>query len=122
MIYIEHLCAADLDQHDGPWFGDSSAIAYEGVRHLENSFHQRGVKKAKTTYDPLVEDAVSIELGYSTMAGGSELQMSAWRKGEAFELRATAKAPERPGGPNRHWQARIDTLASAASCRGPTAC
>ena len=21
MIYIEHLCAADLDQHDGPWFG-----------------------------------------------------------------------------------------------------
>ena len=46
------------------------------------------------TSDPLVDDAVSIELGYSVMAGGSKLQMGAWRKGEAFELRATAKAPE----------------------------
>ena len=94
MIYIEHLCAADLDQHDGPWFGDSTAIAYNQVRHLENSFHQRGVKKAKVTCDPLVDDAVAIELGFSVMAGGSKLQMTAWRKGEAFELRATAKAPE----------------------------
>ena len=64
------------------------------VHHLANSFHQRGVKKAKATCDPLVDDAVSIELGYSTMAGGSKLQMAAWRKGEAFKLRATDKAPE----------------------------
>ena len=94
MIYIEHLCVADLDQHDGPWFGTSTAIAYNEVSHLANSFHQRGVKKARATCDPLVDDAVSIELGYSVMAGGSKLQMGAWRKGEAFELRATAKAPE----------------------------
>ena len=94
MIFIEHLCAADLDQHDGPWFGASSAIAYNEVRHLENPFHQRGVREAMLTSDPLVDDAVSIELGYSVMAGGSKLQMGAWRKGEAFELRATAKAPE----------------------------
>jgi len=93
-IYIEHLCAADLGQHDGPYFGESTAIAYNEVHHLANSFHQRGVKKAKATCDPLVDDAVSIELGYSTMAGGSKLQMAAWRKGEAFKLRATDKAPE----------------------------
>ena len=93
-IYVEHLCAADLDQHDGPAFGESTAIAYNGVRHLEKSFHTSGVKNAKKTLDPLIEDAVSIELGYSVMAGGSELQMVAWMKGEAFELRATEKAPE----------------------------
>ena len=49
MIYIEHLCAADLDQHDWPGFGESTAIAYNQIRHLENSFHHRGVKKAKVT-------------------------------------------------------------------------
>ena len=49
MIYIEHLCAADLDQHDWPEFGESTAIAHNQIKHLENSFHQRGVKKAKVT-------------------------------------------------------------------------
>ena len=78
----------------GPGSANPQLIAYNQVRHLENSFHQRGVKKAKVTCDPLVDDAVSIELGFSVMAGGSKLQMTAWRKGEAFELRATAKAPE----------------------------
>ena len=88
------LCAVDPGQYGCLSFGESTEIAYNQVQHLANSFHQRGVKKAKATCDPLVDDAVAMELGYSTMAGGSKLQMAAWRKGEAFELRATAKAPE----------------------------
>ena len=31
MIYIEHLCAADLDQHDGPWF---RAEEFAGARRV----------------------------------------------------------------------------------------
>ena len=46
-IYVEHLCAADLDQHDGSAFGESTAIAYNEVRHLEKSFHKNGVNNAK---------------------------------------------------------------------------
>ena len=73
-IYIEHLCAVDPGQYGCLSFGESTEIAYNQVQHLANSFHQRGVKKAKATCDPLVDDAVAIELGYSTMAGGSKLQ------------------------------------------------
>ena len=72
----------------------STVIAYEEVRDLENSFHQRGVRQALQSSDPLLSDAVSIELGFSTMPGGSELQMTARRNGQAFELRATEKAKE----------------------------
>ena len=72
----------------------STVIAYEEVRDLENSFHQRGVRQALQSSDPLVSDAVSIELGFSTMTGGSELQMTARRNGQAFELRATEKLKE----------------------------
>ena len=110
-LYVEHLCMHDFDQGlqsdsvrregsgasfptGGPWFGESTAIAYEEVRDLENSFHQRGVRQALQSSDPLVSEAVSIELGFSTMPGGSELQMTARRNGQAFELRATEKAKE----------------------------
>ena len=58
-VYVEHLCMHDFDQGlqsdsvrregsrassptGGPWFGESTAIAYEEVRDLEHSFHQRG--------------------------------------------------------------------------------
>ena len=39
------------------------------------------------TYDKYVDDAVSIEIGFTTMAGGHAHQMRAKRKGEAYELR-----------------------------------
>ena len=34
MIYVEHLCAADLDQHNGPWVGTSMANAYQKYSHF----------------------------------------------------------------------------------------
>ena len=83
-IVVEHLCKADLEQRfddDGdsplsftgdvaPWFGRVSAQEYLEVEEYANEFHMRGIKKAKSTHDPLADDAWAIELGVSVYPGG----------------------------------------------------
>ena len=110
-VYVEYLCLSDFDgdcqlpeqRRDGssasrpmggPYFGKSTAMAYERYRKLANSFHQRAQAIGLKTNDPLIDDKVSIELGYATMAGGSALQMAAWLKGQAYKLKAWDSAPE----------------------------
>ena len=95
-VWIEYLSTDDFAQGldvGGPWFGQSLAMAWEELaKDWAKSFHTRGVKVAMKTRDKFHADAVSIELGWSTFAGGSQLQMQARRNGTAYERRSTAAA------------------------------
>ena len=70
-VYVEYLCLSDFDgdcrlpeqRRDGssalrpmggPYFGQSTAIAYERYRKLANSFHQRAQAVGLKTNDPLI--------------------------------------------------------------------
>ena len=113
-VWIEHLSTQDLDQgfaasrrrprggaahaassSGGPWFGEELAMAWDEVSDLAKSFHTRGVRVAKQTSDKFHQDAVTIEFGWSTFAGGSQLQMTAKRHGLAYERKATAVCREK---------------------------
>ena len=87
-FWVEYLSSKDLGQEDGAWFGAASASAYNDVFQLEKPFHTRGVRDALEAKDyKFVDDAKTIEIGYSTMSGGSKVQMEAHRNGHAFNLK-----------------------------------
>ena len=110
-VVVEHLSTKDLDQglvkvcpggrptastlnaDGGAWFGTSAAMCYEELHRtmkIESNFHNKQWKQN----DPMASKGISIELGVSTYAGGSKVQMAARKAGKAFELKANALAKD----------------------------
>ena len=71
-LLIEHMASNDIGAGN---FGMQFAKAYRTCLYLEQQFHGKGKKLGYETHDIAVEDAVTIDVGWSTMAGSAKWVM-----------------------------------------------